>query len=91
MSSGRRPRRFWYVIGAALITIGVLLGITVSVVVVIRQAGKAPTDDHGFGNNQTTTVHVDAGGSKAIYTNAPEGSEISCTARGVGLKPPVSP
>lgn len=46
MSSERRRRRFWYVIGAALITTGALLGMTVSVIVVARQAGKAPTDDH---------------------------------------------
>ena len=68
-----------------------LLAITVSVVVVLWQAGKAPTGDHSFGNNQTTTVHVDAGGSKSIYTNPPSGGNIRCTAHGDHEQPAMRP
>ncbi|MBW0016826.1 MAG: hypothetical protein JO236_04670 [Mycobacterium sp.] len=91
MSSKPRRSIFVYMIGAALIVIGPLVAIGVSVFVVVWQTSKAPTDDHGFGNTQATMVHVDAGGSKAIYTTAPSGSNIRCTAYSHQEEPPIRP
>ncbi|QSE84751.1 hypothetical protein [Rhodococcus koreensis] len=84
MSSQQRPRRFGYAVGAALIAIGVLVAITASVVFAVQLTGRAPTDDHSFGNDQATMVHVDAGGSKTIYTdtmytNTTSDSSIRCS------------
>ena len=77
----RRPRGFWYAIGAALIVIGVIASITLFVVVLLHLMGRAPTDEHTFGNEEQTTVHLDAGASKTIYvTNGTYSPGSNCTA-----------
>jgi hypothetical protein len=83
--SRRRPRGFWYAIGAALIVIGVIASITLFVVVLLHLMGRAPTDEHTFGNKEQTTVHLDAGASKTIYvTNRTYSPSSSCTAASAG-------
>jgi hypothetical protein len=92
--SVRRPRRFWYAVGAALIVIGAIASITLFVVVLVHLMGRAPTDDRAFGNNERTTVHVDAGASKTIYvTNRTYSPSTSCTAASAdaGPNPDLSP
>ncbi|MFC9549763.1 hypothetical protein ACFTWF_02815 [Rhodococcus sp. NPDC056960] len=84
MSPEQRPRSFGYAVGAALTAIGVLVAIAASVVFAVQLTGRAPTDDHSFGNDQATVVHVAAGGSKTIYTNTmytntTSDSNIKCT------------
>lgn len=86
----RRPRKFWYTIGAVLVAIGVIGGITAFVVALVQITGQAPTDDHTFANNEATTVHIDAGASKAIYvTPTTTDANITCTAR--NLQGPANP
>ena len=84
----RRPRGFWYAIGAALIVIGVIATITLFVVVLLHLMGRAPTDEHTFGNKEQTTVHLGAGASKTIYvTNGTYSPSSSCTAASAGAGP----
>jgi hypothetical protein len=93
-TSARRPGRFWYAIGVVLFVICVIVGITIFVVVLIQLMDRAPTDDHSFGNNESTTVHIDAGASKTIYvTNSTFSPSMSCTAANAsgGLNPNLSP
>jgi hypothetical protein len=76
----RRPRGFWYAIGAALIVIGVIASITLFVVVLLHLMGRAPTDEHTFGNKEQTSVHLDAGASKTIYvTTGTYSPSSTCT------------
>ncbi len=86
-TSNRRPRKFWYVIGAVLVAIGVIGGligvITMFAGGLSQLTANVPTDDHTFGNHGTTTVHIDAGASKTIYaTKTTPYRDITCTARG---------
>ncbi|AKN15609.1 hypothetical protein MHAE_12208 [Mycobacterium haemophilum DSM 44634] len=82
MSPGRRPRRFGYAVGATLIATGGIVAISLVAVFLFQVTSKVPTRDHAFGNNQATTVHVNAGGSKSIYTNFASHANIRCTVRG---------
>jgi hypothetical protein len=86
MSPQQRGRRFGYTIGTALIAIGAVVGIAFVVVFLVQVTGKVPTDDHTFGNNQRTGVHVDAGGSKSIYVinphSGPPPTSIQCRVLG---------
>lgn len=84
MSSEQRPRRLGYAISAALIAIGTVVAVILFAVFLSRVAGKTPTADHTFGNNQSTTVHLDAGGSKSIYVTNTNAGKIKCTATGTG-------
>ncbi|MBV9514356.1 MAG: hypothetical protein JO280_10010, partial [Mycobacteriaceae bacterium] len=80
----RRPRARWYVIGAVLAVLGFVGGLGLFVATVILTAyGAAPTDAQTFGNNGSTTVHIDVGASKTIFV-APQdiSGQVHCTARG---------
>jgi hypothetical protein len=97
-TSERRPRKFWYAIGAGLVAIG-LLGGVIGVIAVFaggltHLTAGAPTADHEFVGHGTTTVHIDAGASKTIYANmsTPQ-SGTTCTARGTQgeRKPTLTP
>jgi hypothetical protein len=93
-TSVRRPRRFWYVIGAALIAMGVTAGITLFVVALVQLMDRAPADNHTFANNGSTTAHIDAGASKTVYvTNSTFSPSMSCTAANAsgGVNPGLSP
>jgi hypothetical protein len=93
-TSARRPRRFWYAIGALLIVVGVIASVTLFVVALIQLTGRAPADEHTFGNKESTTVHIDADASKTIYvTNGTFSRTMSCTAANAsgGVNPDLSP
>jgi hypothetical protein len=79
MSSEQRPRRLGYAIGAAFVAIGAVVAITLTIVFLVQVTSKVPTSDHSFGNNQATTVHVNAGESKSIYiAYTTSDSNINC-------------
>jgi hypothetical protein len=81
--TGRRPpNKWWYVIGGALIVLGVVGGITLFVVSLIQLTDHAPRDNQAFGNNEATTVHVDAGTAQSIYVTPADGN-VNCTGRDV--------
>jgi hypothetical protein len=63
-----------------LVVIGVTAGVTLFVVVLIQLMGRAPSDQHTFGNDEAMTVHVDAGASKTIYLRTLSGGDERCTA-----------
>jgi hypothetical protein len=93
-TSVRRPRGFWYAIGAALIVIGGIASITLFVVVLVHLMGRAPTAALTFGNNERMTVHVDAGVSKTIYVrNSAYSPSTRCVAAssGAGPNPDLTP
>jgi hypothetical protein len=93
-TSVRRPRRFWYAIGAVLMAIGAIASVTLFVVALIQLTGRAPADENTFGNNDSTTVHVNAGASKTIYvTNGTFSRSMSCTVANAsgGVNPDLSP
>lgn len=88
MSLEKSKRKFGYTVGAALIAIGAICAIALIVAFLAQVAGKVPTSDHSFGNNGSTTVHVDAGGSKSIYvTNTSSKANINCTIFGNNPNP----
>ncbi len=66
---GRQPQshRFRFATGAALAAIGVSATIALIVVYLLQVAHSVPSPEHTFGNNQGTSVHVDAGVSKSVY------------------------
>jgi hypothetical protein len=93
-TSVRRPRAFWYAIGAVLIAIGVIASVTLFVVALSQLTARAPGDENTFGNNESTTVHIDAGASKTIYvTNRTFSRSMSCTVANAsgGVNPDLSP
>jgi hypothetical protein len=83
MSSATRPGSFGYRLGAALIALGGVLAIALFVVLVVSVTGKAPSDAQSFGNNESKTVHVDAGNLKSVYYTTHHSKEsvdsIHCT------------
>lgn len=91
MSSARRPRRFGYRLGTALIAAGAVLAIALFGVLVIQVTGKAPSDENSFGNNETKSVHVDAGNVKSVYYytthSGVKPDSIRCTLMGEPHKP----
>lgn len=92
-TGARRPRTLWYAVGAALVVVGVIGGISVFFVTLLQVTGQAPTNDHTFGNGETTTVHIDAGTSKTIYvtTDTSEAQRIACVAQDRGQHRQLSP
>ena len=76
------PRKIWYAVGSLIAAIGLIGGVTLFVVLLIQLTNRGPDDNHAFGNNTATTVHVDAGESKTIYVSPTMAQgAISCTAR----------
>ncbi len=85
MSSPKRPRTLGYAIGRALAAIGALVAIAALVVFLVQVTGRLPNDDRSFTNNQSTTVHMDAGEFKSIYYTSPTSetpsNPIGCSVR----------
>jgi hypothetical protein len=78
----RPPRKIWYAIGGIVAAIGLVGGATLFGVLLVHLLNRGPVDDHAFGNNSATTVHIDAGESKTVYvTPTAAYGYITCTAR----------
>src|SRR5262245_35646164 len=85
MSSAKRPRKFGYRLGAALIVVGAAVAAAFAVIFIVQITGKLPINDHSFGSNQSTTLQINAGESKSVYytnTPAPSSPSIHCDVRG---------
>ncbi len=82
------PRKYWYAIGTALIVLGVVFGVGAGVKL-IDVMGKQPRTEHTFGSGESTTLHIDAGGTNVVFiANADTGARhrVHCgVTPGVGV------
>ena len=80
----RPPRKFWYAIGAALLALGLALGLVGGVGGVARIKGKQPQSEATFSSGGSTTVHLDPGTRKVLFVadTATGGHPVQCVAAG---------
>ncbi|GBE65223.1 hypothetical protein MFM001_16850 [Mycobacterium sp. MFM001] len=84
----RAPRKYWYAIGTALIVLGVVFGVGAGVKF-LDIMGKQPPSEHTFGSGESTTLHMNAGGTNVVFiANADTGARhrVHCDVTpGVGV------
>lgn len=87
----RPPRKFWFGIGAALIAIGLVLGLGAGVGGVLRVNGMQPRTETIFTTGGSTTVHLDAGARRVLFvvgSAANGGHPVRCVATGAATSRP---
>ncbi|MUL81113.1 MULTISPECIES: hypothetical protein [unclassified Mycolicibacterium] len=73
------PKKRWYGVGGALLTLGVILGLAGGFGMIGGVMDKLPSVEHTFGNDEMTVVHFDAGESRVIFvSSAGKDHQVHC-------------